>query len=73
MRRRLKKFSLLLEKRNCFDPSVRGSRLCASQRVCDFEDVSCLIKSGVRVASGSLAECIKRVIHLIIQVEILTV
>ena len=34
---------------------------------------SCLIKSGVRVASGSLAECIKRVIHLIIQVEILTV
>lgn len=39
LRRRLKKFSLLLEKRNCFDPSVRGSRLSASQRVYDFEDV----------------------------------
>ena len=38
-RMRLKKFSLLLEKRNCFDPSVRGSRLRASQRVYDFEDV----------------------------------
>ena len=39
LRRRLKTFSLLLEKKKCIDPSVRGSRLRASQRVYDFEDV----------------------------------
>ena len=36
---KIREFSLLLEKWNCFDPSVRGSRLRASQRVYDFEDV----------------------------------
>lgn len=39
MEKKIREFSLLLEKRNCFDPSVRGSRLRASQRVYDFEDV----------------------------------